>query len=302
MKSLPIFVVILTCVPVLLTAQFQVRPGGKPRPLGKDTLCFAYDFRRGDTVRYYVQAEDSVIIENGQKFAKVRTEMIRVVCDSITSNGRMFLTYTLTKASELNISGKDTTVRNSHPWVGRSQFLSIDKLGHRSGERADNENLAGASPGGTFQPMLLPIIDTACGPQNKTWLSVDTVILAENAIPSPVLVQQNFWRVLDKLDTLGRRAAQLQYTQTGTGLVSIRSRDLTIETTAIIAGYGRLTFDRSLNLLLHQFATTENKFTMNVPGGITVKGVHMTTENITLAELTSPTKGRRWKAPSRKNR
>lgn len=293
---------ILTCVPTLMTAQFQVRPGGKLRPLGQDTLCFGYDLRRGDTLQYYVQAQDSVIIENGQKFAKVRTEMIRVVCDSTTSNGRMFLTYTLTSASELNILGKDTTVRTTHPWIGRRQFMSIDRLGHRADEGADNDTLAGASPGGTFQPMLLPIIDTACGPQNKTWLTIDTVILVENAIPYPVLVQQNFWRVLDKVDTLGRRAAQLQYTQTGTGFVSLRSRDLTIETTSIIAGYGRLTFDKSLNLLLHQFATTENKFTMNVPGGITAKGVRMTTENIILAELNSPTKGRRWKAPSRKNR
>lgn len=293
---------LLFIVPAYALAQFRMQPGGKLHPLGKDTFCFGYDIRAGDTLRYYVKAQDSVIVEGGQTFSKFRTEMMRLVCDSVSANGRMFLAYTLLHATERHISNSDTSVRNTSPWIGRTQQLSIDKLGHRSDERSDNELLAGASPGGIFPPMLLPIIDTACGPENKTWLSIDTVLLVENAVPIPLLVQQNLWRVGKRLDTMGCTAAQIQYSHTGAGWVTLKSKDLTLETTTSLAGFGRLTFDLVRSMLLHQFATVENKFTMNVPPDIKVKGRHMITQYVTLVELTSPDRSRCWKAPSVKTK
>lgn len=285
---------------LLAMAQFNIAPGGKSRPLGPDTICFRYDFRAGDTLRYGVDAHDSVYIERGQAFAKTRQEVLLVSCDSVSNNGHMHLTISLVSAAEIHVSGKDTTRRSTSPWKNRVQHVTIDPLGHRLAFSNDNDTIAGVSPGGTFQPMWLPVIDSSCGRQNQSWLSSDTVVLVENAVPNPVLVQQNFWRVLDDLDTLGRKTSLLQYTQTGVGTVNMRARDVNIDVQSIIAGYGRLAFDQQWNVIIHQFATIENRFTMTLPGGALVNGKHWIRQNVTLLNLKSANPTRVWQGASKR--
>ena len=287
---------------VAVNAQFKVVPGGKKHVLGKDTLCFQYDLRAHDTLRYKVEANDSVKVENGQAFSKRRTEIIEVVCDSVSVQGHMHLTIRLDSARELHINGADTTVKTSSLWVGRKHHLTIDKLGHRLAFSSDNEALAGVSPGGTMQPMLIPIIDSSCGRQGQSWLSENTVVLVENAVPSPILKQQNFWRVIDSIDTLGRKASILQYTQTGVGVVTLVAPDVKFETSCVIAGYGRLIFDRKWNVIIHMYATVENRFTMKRLTGTDVKGRHLTAENVTLLELVSRDPSRSWKGETMKSK
>ncbi|MCX6140347.1 MAG: hypothetical protein NTX15_05880 [Candidatus Kapabacteria bacterium] len=285
---------------VTAMAQFNIAPGGKSHPLGKDTLCFRYDFRAGDTLRYGIEAHDSVNIERGQSFSKTRKEVLQIACDSVSISGLMHLTFSLVSAAEIHVSGKDTTRRTSSPWKNRKQHVTIDALGHRRAFSNDNDTVAGVSPGGTFPPMWLPIIDTSCGRQNQSWLSSDTVVLVENAVPNPVVIQQNFWRVLDRLDTLGRKTSVLQYTQTGVGAVTMNSRDVKIDVKAILAGYGRLAFDRRWNVIIHQFATVENRFTMTLPGGSLVNGKHWIRENITLLKLISTDPKRSWQGATKR--
>ncbi len=279
---------------LLSYAQFNVVPGGNPKPLGKDTLCFRYDLRSGDTLMYAIEAMDSVKIENGQSFFKLRSERVRVVCDSGNANGIMHLSITLISSSERNISGSDTTTRTTHPWIGRTQRIGIDALGHRAYAISDNSTKACIAPGGSMQPLLFPIIDTSCGRQNQSWLSEDTIVIVENAVPNPVVAQQIFWRVLDKADTLGRAAKRIQYTGTGLGSVVVRTRDIDIAATTIVASYGLLTFDAALNLVLHQFASVENKFTMKLPSGDLVRGRHLLSEYITLDYLRGTAPGREY--------
>ncbi len=292
--------VLLIAMGTTAHAQFNIMPGGQPRPLGKDTLCVRYDLRAGDTLVYRVDAQDSVNVENGQRFYKVRTERVRIVCDSVGSTGTMHLSLRLLSATERNIMGKDTTTRTTHPWVGRTHHVSIDALGHRSNERSDNDSLAGIAPGSTMQPLLLPIIDTSCGVQNQTWLAQDTVILVENAVPNPVLAQQVYWRMLEKADTLGRSVNRIQYTQTGIGSVVLKTKDLSMDATTTVAGYGRISFDRKLNVILHQFATVENKFTMQLPNDIRVRGKHLISQMVTLESLTGRDRKRAWKLPTKR--
>jgi hypothetical protein len=293
-------VVMLLCAAPAIQAQFNVMPGGTPRPLGKDTICFRYDLRAGDTLVYRIEAHDSVNVENGQRFYKERTETVRIVCDSVTRNGIMFLSTTLLTAKEINVMGADTSVRTTHPWVGRRHVVAIDAVGHRIMAQSDNDSVAGTAPGGTMQPLLLPVLDTSCGVQNQAWLAQDTLILVENAVPNPVLSQQVYWRVLDKGDTLGRTVNRIQYTQTAVGSVVLLTKDLSIDASTVLAGYGRLTFDRKLNVILHQFATVENKFTMQLPNDIRVRGKHLISENVTLVSLSARDRRRSWRLPKSK--
>ncbi|MBC8124091.1 MAG: hypothetical protein H7X70_00020 [Candidatus Kapabacteria bacterium] len=276
------------------SAQFNVVPSGKKLILGKDTLCFHYDLRAHDTLRYKVEANDSINVENGQAFSKRRTEIVEVTCDSVSVDSLMHLSMKLVSARELHIKGADTTVKTTSQWIGRRHRIVIDKLGHRISSSSDNDSVAGIAPGGTMQPMLIPIIDSSCGRQGQSWLSEGTVALVENAIPNPILKQQNFWRVVDHHDTLGRKASILQYTQTGVGAVTLKTRDVQIETMCVVAGYGRLMFDREWNVIIHQYATVENKFTMKLLSGTDVKGRHLTAQNVTLIEMISRDPSRRW--------
>ncbi len=100
---------------VAVNAQFNVMPGGKKHVLGKDTLCFQYDLRAHETLRYKVEANDSVNVENGQAFSKRRTEIVEVTCDSVSPLGQMHLTLNLVSARELHIKGADTTVKPPSP-------------------------------------------------------------------------------------------------------------------------------------------------------------------------------------------
>ena len=51
-----VVVLLLIVCATATQAQFQIAPGGTPRPLGKDTICFRYDLRAGDTLIYDMQA------------------------------------------------------------------------------------------------------------------------------------------------------------------------------------------------------------------------------------------------------
>lgn len=299
MRHVVALMLLLACTGVM-HAQFRIAPGGTPRPLGNDTICFRYDFRAGDTLVYDMQAFDSIAVDKarGESFRKQRVERIRVICDSVTPSGTMLLSRQLLAMREENYrlaSPYDTTRRASHPWTSRAHRIAIDSLGHRQSVSLHDERRGGVSPGGLFHPQLFPILDTSCGRQNQTWLAVDTVILVENASPSPVLVQQNYWRVVDVLDTLGRAVKRIQFTQSGTGSYEVAGTDVGSRVTSVIASFGVCTFDQALNLLLHHYVTSEIKFTM-LTGGQEATGKHFVTAQYTLRSLRSPDPRRRWEA------
>lgn len=296
-----VVVLLLIVCATATQAQFQIAPGGTPRPLGKDTICFRYDLRAGDTLIYDMQAFDSIAVDKaiGESFRKQRVERVRVVCDSVSRTGVMFLTRQLLATREENYRlapPYDTTRRANHPWTSRTHRVAIDTLGHRVSVSMHDERRGGVSPGGLFHPQLFPILDTSCGRQNQTWLAIDTVVLVENASPSPVLVQQNYWRVVDVLDTLGRGVKRIQYTQSGTGAFEVAGSDVDGRVTSILASFGVCTFDRVLNVLLHQYVTSEIKFTMTTAGR-EAQGKHYVTAQYSLRSLRSRDAKRRWDAP-----
>jgi hypothetical protein len=281
-------------------AQFRIAPGGTPRPLGKDTICFRYDFRAGDTLVYDMQGFDSIAVDKsiGESFRKQRVERIRLVCDSVSRDGVMYLTRQLLAMREENYRLSppyDTTRRAAHPWTSRIHRFAIDTLGHRRWVSMHDERLGGVSPGGIFHPQLVPIIDSSCGRQNQTWLSIDTVMLVENASPSPVLVQQNYWRVVNQFDTLGRSVKRLQYTQSGIGAYEVAGSDVDSRVTSVLASFGVCTFDRTLNVILHQYVTSEIKFTA-ITAGREATGKHYVTLQYSLRSLRARDPQRRWEA------
>jgi hypothetical protein len=289
-----------------LFAQMRVMPGGRKIVLGKDTLCFQYRFAAGDTLLYSIESRDSVIIEQRGALAKTRSEKLRIVCDS-TASGRYYLRLATLRASEYQANEMDTVFRPGHPWVGREVFIVIDSLGHRFEQRHASP-LAGMCPGGAFQPLRLPVIDTSCGRQNDSWLSQDTLLAIENGLPAPIIGQTVLWRVGDMLDTIGRKAQWIMYSLTGFGVVDMSSSEIAMANTASIAEAGRIVFDKQLMVPLVATIQQDNRFTVESFAGSRQKttGKHLMMVTMELDRLASKDPSRQWSrnsaAPARAGR
>lgn len=269
-----------------LSAQIQVQKGFDLPPLGNDTLCFRYHFEPGDTLIYSVEAADSISFPNDPVLLKVRREVVSIICDSVSDN-RYHLRITLRNSVEKQTTGLDSTERTTSPWIGRDAFLTIDSLGHRLTVRVDDDRQAALTPGGAFQPLLLPTIGEACGVQNQSWMVEDTTLLVENGVPEPVFAVATLWRVIDKVDTLDRSFHQIQYTQTALGRVQIASARVNIDMQAVVAAFGKLTLDTELHVPFHLFATSEDRLEITTPNGDVKEGKHQLSMHARLREIRS---------------
>lgn len=299
-------VFLVVCCSSMLVAQMRIMPGGKKIVLGKDTLCFRYHFVVGDTLVYSLESRDSIDIERRGILAKSRSEKLQIVCDSAHA-GHYRLRLTTLRASEYQATETDTVFRPGHPWIGREVTMVIDSLGHRL-EQNTSSTLAAICPGGAFQPLRLPVLDSSCGRQNQSWLSEDTVYYSENAVPFPVMNQQVLWRVGDYLDTLGRAVKSIVYSLTGFGSMDMSASQLAMQSNAKVAESGKLFFDRVLDVPLIATIQHDNRFTVESPSGARPKatGKHLMVVTMELDRIASKDPSRRWSrssiAPSRAGR
>ena len=285
---------LLAITAIELAAQMQVRPGGRRIVLGKDTICYRYRFAPSDTLLYRIESRDSISIPGFETIEKWRREGLRIVCDSVR-NDIYHLSMRLEAFSERQRSGKDSSERSRHPWMQRIVRMSIDSLGRRLSVSISDSTRAMASPGGLFQALRLPIIDTSCGRQQQSWISTDTIMVPENGIPAPEIRQQAFWRVGDNLDTLGRMASWIQYTLTAFGGVDVPDTALNVTTVGSIAEYGRLVLDRGLGVPLSNSIIQQVRFKIQSGQSRSTEGRHHVTSTMSLVELRSPDPSRRWR-------
>lgn len=279
-------------------AQMQIRPGGKPIILGGDTLCYRYHFAPSDTLLYRIESRDSIVVPGFDAVEKQRTEGLRIVCDSVVGD-TYHLSLRLEAYSERQRSGKDTSSRNRHPWMQKTVYLAIDSLGRRLYGSISDGSRALASPGGMFQHLRLPIIDSSCRRQNQSWLSIDTISVPENGVPAPEIRQRVLWRVGDYLDTLGRPTAWIQYTLTGFGGMEVPDSSLNVSSVGSIAEYGRLVMDRGLQVPLSSQIWQEVRFRLQSGASRNTPGRHLVVSTMSLLELRSADARRRWKNPYR---
>jgi hypothetical protein len=279
-----------------ILAQMQIRPGGKPIILGADTICFRYRFSPADTLYYRIESRDSIAIPGFDPVEKQRTEGLRIVCDSVRDD-IAFLSMQIEAYSERQLSGNDSSARTRHPWMLRTMRLAIDSLGRRVTSSVDGDQRAIASPGGMFQALRLPIIDSTCRRQNQSWISADTIMVAENGIPAPEVRQQALWRMGDMLDTLGRAAAWMQYTLTGFAGVDIPDAKLNVTTVGAIAEYGRIVVDTELGVPLSSGIWQEVRFKIQSGQTRNTAGRHLVVSTMSLIDVRSPRSERRWRNP-----
>lgn len=277
--------------------QIQLERGFEMPPLGTDTTCFRYHFVPGDTLIYTIEASDSVAFLGDPVLLKIRRSVVSVICDSVTPKGHYRLRVTLRHVVERQTTVSDSSEHEGSPWVGREAFLEIDSLGVRHAVWVDDDHRAALTPGGAFQPLLLPTLGESCGVQNQSWMVQDTTLMVENGVPEAAYAHATLWRVIDKADTLGRRFHQIQYTQTGLGTVEVNSDRVKLTMHAVIAAYGKLSLDAELQVPFHLFATSEDRLEITHANGQAQKGKHLTSMHARLREIRSPDPARQMVLP-----
>lgn len=278
-----------------LSAQVYPQSGYQPAPLGKDKICFRYQFNLGDTLYYTVHVLDSVKGAAKPVLQKDRTERLMLYCDSVDKRRGIYrLRQRLLSSKSIETSDTTKTTRSSSPWIGRTSTLYIDTLGRRLFASIDDTTRIALNTGGPLQPWLVVDIGQSCGRQNESWLREDSTLLPENGAPEPAYRYQSLFRVLDNVDTLGRHFNQLQYAQSGIGAFDVDVNGTSMHYMGTVNSYGKLTMDRALRVPYHLFATTEIVYTITVGNGGKEEGKHLILMHFSLDELRSKDPRRRF--------
>lgn len=254
-------------------------------PEAKDTLCFKYDLRQGDTLYYRVVSYDSIIIDFDIPLKKTRYEMLKISVDSVIDN-QIHLSQSLEHYIGMESKGdiKDVRRENS-PWTKNKVNITIDSSGNRITQTIVNPTSYGLTPGGAFQPYIIFPLGDACKSVNESWLVKSSDTLAENGFPYPIMHQTSMMRVVGDIDTLGYDAKRLRYIKTAQGFYYILKPNDTTEVFARINSGGNITFDKKTNIPVHFYATIEQKLEIKFSDGKEMPGWHFISTNFTLDRL-----------------
>jgi hypothetical protein len=241
----------------------------------KDSVCYKYDFRKGDTLRYYIVSHDSIVIDYARPLLKRRFELIEITCDSVTKDGHFIMSQCLLQYLRTESqNGVEQQLEESSPWIGRKVWYETDSLGKRYTYRHDDSTKGAICPGGAFQPYLLFDIGESCKAIDESWIVESLDDIPENGIPVPLLRQTSLFRSRENLDTLEESCNQLEFIKTGQGSIRLNEAGGNIRITNIINGYGKLLISIDNQIPIHFLSTLEQKLTIEMENGSKKPGWH----------------------------
>lgn len=254
-----------------------------------DTVCYRYNFIKGDSLLYRAISQDSIVFYPQDAVVKERVEIYMIICDSIGKNGHFYLSQTMVDYGSKESQGTiRDQVRLESPWLKRKVWFEIDSMGNRYSYGAEDTLKADVSPGGAFQPNLFFPFKESCKHYGESWIVGTNDDLPENSIPPAYRSQTSLFRVLPDVDTLGQMCNRLQYTLTAQGNVRIPyTNGQMLTTTSIIAQFGILHISKTDNVPVHFYATAEIKLNVKAPNGKELKGTQYITSNFKLVEFHS---------------
>lgn len=250
----------------------------------KDTVSFRYKFIPKDTLIYFTEAHDSIEINFGKPLVKHRKGLQRIICDSINSLGRYFLSLELIEYSSFEREGKDTITANETPWLNRVVYLEIDSVGNRYSYSIDDSLNSAMNPGGAFNPyMFFPFRDTI-KVVNESWSVTSIDELPENGYPVSIIRQSKLLRAMDDIDTLSEKCSRFQFIETGQASIKLINETDSVKTTAIINSFGKLYFSKERKIPVFFYQNMEQKITIKTPKSEPIPGIHFVATTSTLVD------------------
>ena len=249
------------------------------------TTCGYYKFIPRDTLYYHVVSNDSIVIDYGTPLLKNRSELLRVICDSVGNNNHFYMNLSLMDCytQEYESGSKDTAKHSSSEWLNRSVYIELDSVGTRFQIAYDDSTKLGFTPGGAFAPYLFfdfqkPCSDTGMSYNARTEMDY----LVENGLPCPFLRSAYLFTNHGSFDTLGFKTNRLEYVKTSQGSVIYGDGASKLRLTNIIAAGGILDIGTELRVPVHLFQTQEQKLTFHKVDESTIPGMHYSNSFFTL--------------------
>ncbi len=251
-----------------------------------DTTCFRYRFIPRDTLIYQVISHDSISIDYGTPLRKDRTEILQVVCDSVSKKNRFFLSIKLLDllSKEYEIGSYDTVRHNNSDWINRTVFVEIDSLGNRYSINYDDTNKVALAPGGGFQPHLFFSFESSCHGVTKSWRHSSTDYLVENGLPCAVLRYDALYTNLGEIDTLETKVNRLDFIRSGQGSITYFNPGGEIRLTNIVASSGILDIGKEIEVPFHLHQTMEQKISLHLSKDLIRPGRHYIDAYFTLVD------------------
>jgi len=230
--------------------------------------CLGYHFHKGDSLVYKVFSYDTVVVYGKPTFVRERTEHISIVCDYVDELGNMYLRQKLEKVLSKESAGKDSAIRTTSHWVGRTAMIIMDSTGKRSLSRQYDTTRHAMSVGGPFQPMLLPpLFDSLChtAKNNRGWQLDVLDTLAENGYPSPLLKHFYSYIIRGRVDTLGVHCTNLQYAETGQGSILNNAENAQVYSRTVMNSSGSFYFSINRRVPITGIIECVNNLTIKMP-------------------------------------
>lgn len=252
----------------------------------KDSVSFSYKFFPKDTLFYRIESKDSVIVDYGEPLIRIRTERIRVVCDSVSEGKFYHLRISMTDFVAEETQGTEKGIqRESSPWLGRETGLTIDSIGSRLHGWVDNPNKAALSPGGSWTPYLFFKFGATRKAVNESWLVSATDTLYENGVPSANLKNSSLLRAMEDIDTLGYESSQFRFVRTGRGDIELITKDDKLINSVVVNSGGRIIISKQYQVPIYLFQTIEQKLKIYMPDSNPITAQHFTNTNFVLEEI-----------------
>jgi hypothetical protein len=225
------------------------------------TECVSYKMASGDVATYSVVSSDSIIVVGEPALLRQRIEKHKIACDSVI-DGIMYYTQSMT--DYVSMESKEYIMdvkRTEHPWTEVSVQISIDSLGYRySASTNRTSGRALQSPGGAFQPGLLPVLDYGCRHIGEKWTFKNKYDTPETSYPAARWDEHVFYAMLPPVDTLGTNAVKIELNRTAVNNLDVPINDKSVmQIVNSKNSFGFVYFDRDVPVPILQEITSENK-------------------------------------------
>ncbi len=247
-------------------------------------FCIRFNFNLKDTLIYFVESYDSIVVDFGKPLLKIRKELLRVICDSITRKFTFVLRFELLQFRAKEFQDTSEIEYEENKWVNRRVWVEIDSLGNRLNFWVDDSLNSASGTGGPFQPHLFFSLGEGCGKKEMTWLARATESLPENGVPVPILRHSMLFKLVGSLDTLGENVIRAEFVRTGQGSLKMISEKAEFSVKSVINSFGFIDYSPTKKVPIHLFTNVEQKLTFESPNEKSV-GKHYTNTNYTLLDF-----------------
>jgi hypothetical protein len=253
----------------------------------RDTICYKIKFTSGDTLVYYHLAWDSIVVDYGTPLRKVRNEIIKIICDSVSNRGTFFVSQIMTDFTGYESVGEDTNKveRKETNWLNRKISFEIDSTGKKYSSGVSDTVNPGINTGGAFQPVFFFCFGSECRITDVIWIEESKEALIENAYPPAFLNQMTLFKAVPDVDTLNEKCTRMEYIKTGQGKYKYFEGKQQITVNSIINEHGNVDISKEKLIPIHYYQTIEQKLTINTADGVQKPAFHYINSFYTLKEI-----------------